>query len=115
VNNAQRALQIWQVLIGAAHNRQTLTYAQIGELIGLPAQGLGRPLEGVYQHCRAQGLPPLTVLVVSAHTGHPAGGYEPVKEEGADRESVYEYGWYSLEPRQASDFQERQEQDAAEG
>ena len=104
MNRAERALQIWQVLVGAARNRQTLTYPILGQMIDLPARGLGGPLDRVQEHCRQKGLPPLTVLAVSTQTGHPSAGHAPVTEEGADRESVYSFNWYSLEPRQVSDF-----------
>jgi hypothetical protein len=38
-----RAIQIWQVLISAAHNRQVLTYGIVADLIGV-GQGRQRGL-----------------------------------------------------------------------
>ena len=114
MNRAERALQIWQVLIGAAHNRQTLTYEMLGKMIGLPHFGLANPLEEVQSHCRQNGLPPLTVLVVSKETGRPSEGYTQVSEESVDREHVFSFAWYSERPRQVSDFEQRSKHQTTE-
>jgi hypothetical protein len=106
MNRAESALQIWQILISAAHNRQTLTYEMLGEMINLPHYSLGHPLDRVQNHCRSNDLPPLTSLVVSKDTGRPAGGYEPVIDDNADRESVFAFDWYKERPRQVADFDE---------
>ena len=39
MNTYERAIQIYQVLIAAAHNRQLLTYEIVGEHIGVPNMG----------------------------------------------------------------------------
>ena len=44
MNTYERALQIHQVLVSAAHNRQTLTYSLLGKAVGLPARSLGHHL-----------------------------------------------------------------------
>ena len=31
MTRSERAMQVWQILVGAAHNRQTLTYGQVAE------------------------------------------------------------------------------------
>ncbi len=106
MNQAERAQQAWQVLIGAAHNRQTLTYDAIGELVGVPRHGLGNYLNLVAAYCRRHGLPPLTVLAVGTHAGRPSEGYvSPSGDEAADREKVYGQNWYGLQPPQVSDFE----------
>ena len=33
MTRSERAMQVWQILIGAAHNRQTLTYGQVVKTI----------------------------------------------------------------------------------
>ncbi|MBI5422805.1 MAG: hypothetical protein HZA32_01875 [Opitutae bacterium] len=60
----ERALQIYPVLIAAAHNRQVLNYKIVGGLIGVPAQGLANHLGHIMRYCERAGLPPLTALVV---------------------------------------------------
>ena len=40
MNTYERAIQVYQVLIAAAQNRQLLTYDIVGKHIGVPRQGL---------------------------------------------------------------------------
>lgn len=66
-----RALQIWQILVGLAMNRQTITYQHLSNLMfHKNAMGvLGAMLEPVARFCNENDLPPLTVIVVNAETG----------------------------------------------
>jgi hypothetical protein len=100
----ERALQIYQVLIGAAHNRQTLTYELLSQRIGVPQQGLARHLENILQFCTSRGLPPLTVLVVRKHIGKPSHGFHAATDADASREQVYEHDWYGMKPPAVEDF-----------
>lgn len=75
MNRSERASQIWAVLAWAAKNRQTLTYAQLSKLIGVPAAGLGKLLEPIQSYCLLHDLPPLTSLVVQQETGLPGPGF----------------------------------------
>jgi alkylated DNA nucleotide flippase Atl1 len=75
MNRFERASQIWAVLAWAARNRQTLTYRQVAQLIGVPAAGLGQLLEPIQSYCLVKKLPPLTVLVVQQETGLPGSGF----------------------------------------
>jgi hypothetical protein len=100
----ERALQIWQVLIGTAHHRQTITYEALGNLIGTGGEAvLGYSLNRVLEHCARNGLPPLTALVVDSK-GERGLGLAAVTNVHADREQVFAYGWYALPPRQIADF-----------
>ena len=74
----ERASQIWAVLARAAKNRQTLTYGQVGKLIGVPTAGLGQLLEPIQSYCLIHNLPPLTLLVVQRETGLPGSGFTGV-------------------------------------
>ena len=94
----ERAIQIYQVLIAAAHNRQTVTYPLLGDAIGVPARGLAGHLELIQRHCETQGLPPLTVLAVQAGTGQPGSGYRPAEDVDRDREGVYKHNWFGMAP-----------------
>ncbi len=71
-----RALQIWQILIAMAANRQTTTYNALAQKLGY--QGAGQFMSGlldpVMLYCQANSLPPLTVLVVNQETGKPGAG-----------------------------------------
>ena len=78
MNRSERASQIWAVLAWAARSRQSITYAQLGKLIGVPAAGLGQLLEPIQSYCLTQRLPPLTVLVVQQDSGLPGPGFSGV-------------------------------------
>jgi hypothetical protein len=94
MDNSQRAHQLWSVLAFAAHNRQTLTYALLGKLVGLPAAAIGRSLYPIQYFCKQQGLPPLTVLVVNQVTGRPGEGLD-VYDFAKMVQEVFEFDWIS--------------------
>jgi hypothetical protein len=94
----ERAIQIYQVLIAAAHARQTLTYELLGEKIGVPQQGLGRHLEHLLRYCQHNQLPPLTVLVVQKGSGKPGVGLTTSTDINADRERVFQHLWFRMKP-----------------
>jgi hypothetical protein len=100
-----RALQIWQILIGKAHNRQTMTYGQLAEVMGYEGAGImGDRLGPVMFYCEKHDLPPLTVLVVKQDTGLPGTGLTSTMDLHADRERVFNYPWYSLFPPTPDEF-----------
>jgi hypothetical protein len=48
-----RALQIWQILISKAHNRQTMTYGQLADLMNFEGAGVFAPiLDVLLKYCR---------------------------------------------------------------
>jgi len=83
----ERALQIYQILIGAAHDRRILTYEMVGKHIGVPQQGLANHLEHIMRYCQRESLPPLTCLVVQKGSGIPGPGLTTVTEP-RQRESL---------------------------
>ena len=95
----QRAHQVWQVLICAAHQRQTLTYGQLADRIGLTGFGI------VMKYCDANGLPPLTCLVVNQETGLPGSGLTTLADLPRDREAVYQHAWFAMSPVQTADLE----------
>jgi hypothetical protein len=95
----ERALQIYQVLISLAHNRQTITYSMLGELIGMPPQALGPHLEHVLRYCQQQNLPQITVLVVRKTAGNPSSGFPSTQVDiDQERERVYTHTWFRQKP-----------------
>ncbi len=105
----ERALQIWPLLVAAAHNRQVLTYEIVADLIGMGPKGKGagtlaQPLGVIMDYCSAQGLPPLTVLVVNKTTGEPGSGLKTIRELHRDRERVFRHEWYKAVPLQLEDL-----------
>ncbi|HZO88969.1 MAG TPA: hypothetical protein VFB38_11580 [Chthonomonadaceae bacterium] len=94
----ERAIQIYQVLICAARNRQILTYELLGKLIGVPAFSLGSHLEHLLCYFKDNNLPPLTVLVGLKSGGKPGSGMTSSQGPDADREKVYAHNWFAMPP-----------------
>ncbi len=111
MNRVQRALQIWQVLIGAAYNRQILTYEMLAEIIGVGPEGKGAGILGpnylgiLMEYCANKGLPPITLLVVKKDTGMPGVGLKTVEDLPKDREKVFNLRWFELVPLSAHDVE----------
>jgi len=107
MKSAERAAQIWQVLISAAHNRQTITYEQLARLIGMGDKGylitggVKGPLGRVTWYCERKEYPPLTCLVVSKNTGRPGTEFSNLDVQ---REEVFEKRWLSLPPVLVEEF-----------
>ena len=98
-----RCLQIWQVLIACAENRQTIAYSGVTEKLNwdiLP-YGLGPYLNRVWQYCERESLPDITDLVVNLETGLP-GKY--AGDPNAKREVVFATDWFALPPPTREDF-----------
>jgi hypothetical protein len=104
MTSGERAVQIWQVLVSAAHDRRTVTYALLAEWIGLGQNLLAQPLGMVARYCALRQLPPLTVLVVQADVGRPAAGFTWASDVDFAREAVFQRAWYALRPPSANDF-----------
>ena len=103
-----RAVQAWQILIGAAMHRQTLTYEGLSVLMyQKEAAGvLNSVLGHVAFFCIENNLPPLTAIVVGKNSGTP-GDEIPVSPAtmDADRERVYTTDWYDIYPPSAEALQ----------
>jgi hypothetical protein len=98
MTRGERAQLAWQVLLGAAHNRQILTYTLLGDLIGMGPGTLAPVLGLIMKYCHSQGLPPLTVLVVNKDTGLPGSGLRTLEDLARDREDVFSEDWYGQLP-----------------
>lgn len=106
MTRSQRAMQVWQILICAAHNRQSLTYGQIADYLEFEGAGVLAQILGlIMNYCKARGLPPLTCLVVNQESGIPGSGLSTVADLPRDREAVYKTNWYALTPVQIADFE----------
>lgn len=104
-----RAVQAWQVLIGAAMNRQTFTYSGLAtvmfkrEASGVLSGILGR----IAKYCDDNDLPQLNTIVVGKDRGTP-GVDIPLDRDKIDatREKVYQYDWYDIYVPQAEELKE---------
>ena len=66
-----RALKAYFILVSLASARQTITFANLRELIDVRPFFIALLLDKVYNYCRRHDLPDLTTLVVSADSGEP--------------------------------------------
>ncbi len=93
-----RAVQIWQVLIAAAHEHRIVTSKTVADLIGVPAEGMPQPLDHLAQHCVRNGWPPITALVASGTTADAGGAADAAETLAADRQRVFEHHWFGMRP-----------------
>lgn len=102
----QRASQIWSLLICAARDRKSYTYGEVADILGFGGAGVFAQILGcIMWFCEEQGLPPLTVLVVNQATRIPGEGLSTLEEVNSDREKVFSFNWFSIEPPQNTDFE----------
>jgi hypothetical protein len=98
----ERALQAYLILIGAAHNRQTLTYKDLSLIMfgeSRQAQGVLAGILGcIAFYCQDKRLPILTTIVVNETTGDPGYGIPLSNSPAQEREKVYATNWYHNVP-----------------
>jgi hypothetical protein len=94
----ERAAQIWPILTLCALRRQTLSYDQLGRLIGVPRQGLGQLLEPIQSLCILYNMPPLTALVVSDVDGLPGSGFIAAQDVPKAQAFVFSFDWMKSAP-----------------
>ncbi|AVF65899.1 MULTISPECIES: hypothetical protein [Vibrio] len=100
-----RALQIWQILIGFAYERKITTYGEVAEILGYKGAGtMDRQLGHILHFCAQNKLPPLSVLVVNAETGLPGDGFETIGDLHKAREKVFNYDWFDVIPPTPEQF-----------
>jgi len=103
-SNHTRAVQAWAILIGKAHNRQTLTLTALAQLMHVAdPSSVVYILGHIMLLCRENKLPPLTLLVVNDTTGMPVVGRSSV-DYHVEREAVYNHDWYAHWPPSSEDL-----------
>lgn len=102
----ERAQQIWQVLVSAAHNHQIITYGELASLIGMGPGTLAGPLGCVMYYCEQNRIPPLTALVVQKKGGKPGHGLTSVNPKALDvnRQKVFAFRWFQRLPPSAQEL-----------
>jgi putative restriction endonuclease len=95
---AERAFQIWPILVLSATKHQILFYDELGKIIGVPNPALGQLLEPIQSYCINNNLPALTSIVVSSKTGLPGEGFTAASDVPAEQAKVFTYDWYNFHP-----------------
>lgn len=97
IDQAHRAGVVWSTLAKAASTEHPfVTYADLGRLLGTVPLAVRYALGPIQRYCIAEGLPPLTMLVVSKSTGKQGQGYVGGRTDDA-LEEVLQYPWKDLE------------------
>ena len=100
-----RALQIWQILIGFAYERKITTYGEVANILGYKGAGtMDRQLGHILHFCAQNELPPLSVLVVNSETGLPGEGFDTAGDLHKQREKVFNFDWFDIIPPTPGEF-----------
>lgn len=106
MTRAERAQQLWGILVLAATNRQILTYSIVEKLTGLHRAGIGDCLRPIQQYCTEQHLPALTSLVVSEETGLPGVGFIAAQDVPAAQVRVFAHHWLDVRAPTEAQFED---------
>lgn|ERR1043166_3076449 len=107
-SHPSRARQIYLILIGCAHRRETTTYSALAHLIGYgDAQHvMGDRLAPIMYWCQQNDLPPLTNIVVREDTGLPGLGLAGPDALPAAQQRVFRFDWYGVVPPTVEELRE---------
>ena len=94
-DHEERAGRVWPILTMLAARRETTTYGELSERIGIHHRALHYALAPIQDHCEERSLPPLTILVRNADTGEPGGGFHDWNR-GREGE-VWAFDWASID------------------
>ncbi len=93
-NHWQRAYLAWDELGDFAASRQTVSYDRLGKLIGIHHRVVRFALALIQDYCLANGLPPLTILVVGKSNRKPGQGFIAWEGDPAEgKEQVFAWDW----------------------
>jgi hypothetical protein len=107
MNQYERSLQLWPLLIFAARNQKILSYKVIEQLTGIPRQGIGSFLGPIQDYCKRRNLPPLTAVVVNELTGLPGHGFTESRSNVlAEQSRVFVFDWLAQGAPTERDLQE---------
>src|SRR5688572_18662696 len=87
MEQSKDCIRVYRLLIGAAENRQTVTYGDVAAIMGLPPQGshmgkvTGQILGAIVERERACGRPMLSAVAVSSTNGMPGLGFYGLAED----------------------------------
>ena len=106
MTRAQKAQQLWSILVLAATHRQILTYDIVARAAGAIRPGIGGFLRPIQQYCIEQQLPPLTSIIVSEETGLPGEGFIAAADVPAAQSRVFQHPWLDERAPNEDQFRE---------
>jgi putative restriction endonuclease len=102
----------WPILTSAARRRQTMTYGELGDVLGIGgATPVRNALWPIQDLCIEKNWPALTSIVLNKGTGEPGGGFIARDKTLADaHERVFAFPWHKYPVPFPKDFIERIEE-----
>jgi putative restriction endonuclease len=97
INQAERAYRAWPILTRRAAEGKTITYGELGALLGVHPRAIRYVLGLIQDFCLEEKLPPLTILIVNQSgrpgTGFIAHDFDKLEEGGS---LVRAYNWKTV-------------------
>ena len=106
VTRGNRSRQIFSILIGYACRRQSITYGELGDLLGYGGVGhsMIASLASINHWCVANNLPALNSIVVLQDSGLPGEGI-PVADVVKQQAETFKTDWYDVMPPTAEELE----------
>lgn len=92
MDNRQRALQLWSLLVLAARTQTVLSYGMVAKMTGL-ANEHPDPLGYIAFYCMQNKLPLLSSLEVDQKTGRPAADFYNDVDIEAEQRRCFVFNW----------------------
>jgi putative restriction endonuclease len=107
----QWAYRVWPILVAAAKRRQTMTYEEVNERLGIGgALPVLYALWPIQELCKENRWPPLTSIVVNKRTGRPGSGCFAFDSDlDAIHPMVFAFPWHEIPRPFSTDFRKRLE------
>ena len=105
MNQFQRSMQVWSILVFAASQQRLVSYELVAKLIGVPTPAIGRFLFPILHYCDQNNLPPLTSIVISHVTGKPGAGFPGNLDVFESQSCTFVYDWLSQQAPNAEAFE----------
>ena len=93
MNNRQRAIQFWSLLVLAARTNTVLSYGMVEKMTGLPKRVQGDALGYILYYCIKNNLPLLSSLDVSQDDGQPSFEIYKHVDIEAEHRRCFVYDW----------------------
>lgn len=96
-NQVDRAKLTWSILIERASKRETITYGELGDKLGIHHRVVGHTLNLIQNYCLGNSYPPLSILVVN-QSGKPGEGFIAYDSEKLHEgnELVWTFNWSNV-------------------
>lgn len=97
INQVERAYRAWPILAKRAADGRTITYGELGILLGVHHRAIRYVLGVIQDYCLGEKLPPLTILIVN-QSGKPGTGFTAYDADKLEEGEalVRSYNWKAI-------------------